>query len=706
MRTLVLLRGIPASGKSTWIKENNLEDFTLCLDDFRRILSGPFIERDGIDQSKTKQAANMLYQALDSRMEDGEFLIVDATHLKNADIDGYKKLTQEYRYRTLIVDFEISKEEAIKRDNERPLISRVGENIINKMWDRRQGQDISKYNVVNKDEFWQAIKWKTENFNSKNVNIFGDMHGCVEPLQDFFNEYPYSKDDVYIFLGDYLDRGKQNKEMLETVMNLAKKDNCIFLEGNHEKWLSLYANNKEEQIKSKDFLANTVPEIKDVNKTDIRRFCRNLRQTLLFEKDGEKYFLTHGGLPYYLTDEKLQLVPTKQLIKGVGGYERDIDGDYEKEYQIELSEEIRKPPIQIHGHRNIGVDNDGTTHCVNLEGKVEFNGNLKVWRNGEILKYQNNYKIQENDFFHNPLINVKDLGWLPDGSKYYSCNFTRDAFYSQKWDDLTTTARGLFIAEKDGNKKVIARGYDKFFNIGEREEDTIENIKNKANGPIIAYKKENGFLGIVSSVNGKLHYFSKSTDRGDYANMVKEHVEKALGENLREFNNYLKENNKTAVFEIVDIDKDPHIIKYDHSKAVLLDMIDNSLKFNKLPYQDLQALGKEFNLETKTKYREWKNYDEFKRWYDSTKEVGTRYITDLEGLVIESKDYMCKMKFDYYLEMKSYRKDMERIKQGNEPKVKDDFTDFMKENKDKLDNIINVREKYLDELSKVRNYER
>lgn len=35
MRTLVLLRGIPASGKSTWIKENKLEAYTLSSDHIR-----------------------------------------------------------------------------------------------------------------------------------------------------------------------------------------------------------------------------------------------------------------------------------------------------------------------------------------------------------------------------------------------------------------------------------------------------------------------------------------------------------------------------------------------------------------------------------------------------------------------------------------------------------------------------------------------
>lgn len=35
MRTLLLLRGAPGSGKSTWIRENNLEQYALEADRFR-----------------------------------------------------------------------------------------------------------------------------------------------------------------------------------------------------------------------------------------------------------------------------------------------------------------------------------------------------------------------------------------------------------------------------------------------------------------------------------------------------------------------------------------------------------------------------------------------------------------------------------------------------------------------------------------------
>ena len=43
MRTLLLLRGAPGSGKSTWIRENNLEQYTLEVDSFRQLISNPIM---------------------------------------------------------------------------------------------------------------------------------------------------------------------------------------------------------------------------------------------------------------------------------------------------------------------------------------------------------------------------------------------------------------------------------------------------------------------------------------------------------------------------------------------------------------------------------------------------------------------------------------------------------------------------------------
>ena len=46
-RTLVLLRGSPASGKSTWIKEHNLQNYTICPDKLRTLCSSMELKSDG-----------------------------------------------------------------------------------------------------------------------------------------------------------------------------------------------------------------------------------------------------------------------------------------------------------------------------------------------------------------------------------------------------------------------------------------------------------------------------------------------------------------------------------------------------------------------------------------------------------------------------------------------------------------------------------
>lgn len=46
MRTLLLLRGAMGSGKSTFIKENNLEPYTLEADKFRTLVSNPVMNEE------------------------------------------------------------------------------------------------------------------------------------------------------------------------------------------------------------------------------------------------------------------------------------------------------------------------------------------------------------------------------------------------------------------------------------------------------------------------------------------------------------------------------------------------------------------------------------------------------------------------------------------------------------------------------------
>ena len=93
MRTLLLLRGAPGSGKSTFIKDNGLEPYTLEADRFRTLVCDPQLSVEGqleISQSNDGIAWKMLFQALELRMQRGDFTVVDATHSNPHMLTKYK----------------------------------------------------------------------------------------------------------------------------------------------------------------------------------------------------------------------------------------------------------------------------------------------------------------------------------------------------------------------------------------------------------------------------------------------------------------------------------------------------------------------------------------------------------------------------------------------------------------------------------------
>lgn len=722
MRSLVILRGSPASGKSTWVKKMGLENYTLCADSIRLLVESPIIVPDKkhrvISQKNDNYVWQLLFELLEKRMSRGEFVVVDATHSRSSDFSRYNKLCERYRYRRYFVDFsDVSIEEYKRRNSLREDYKRVPEAVIDKMYSRLKTQEkTSGWLEVNKNNFWNEIGLKLFNMNCyERINVFGDIHGCFNPLKEYFNQFPYKENEMYIFCGDYLDRGLQNKETLLFLMDLSSKKNVLFLEGNHEKWLNYYSLDELENIKSKTFINKTMLEIIDIDKKDIRAFYRKIGQLAYFEYGGVKYLVTHGGISYL--PEELQLIATEQLINGVGDYNIQID-------EVFNENEKNNNIIQIHGHRNT-FEIDGTEHSYNLEGKIEFGGELKVLQLSKnnkpaMVKIKNDYfgKPEEvNEFkecrakINIPMVEQlrlsKDIKEVDLGDGISSFNFTRNAFYKKNWNEYTCKARGLFIdTTKD---KVVARGYEKFFNINERKETELEHLLVKFKDKITCYKKENGFLGILSLVNGKLFLASKSTNKGEFAEYFQKIFDNS-GIDKVKLITYLKNHDVSLAFEVIDVENDPHIIKYDKSKIVLLDIIYNKYEFEKEPYEKVVALAKVLGCECKTIYKEFDNVRDFHKWYLENTDEEDLSKDDIEGVVIESSGIMTKLKFPYYNFWKFMRRVKEQVAHKGTPKLSSLFNAtsnyfyaWLKQQDEETlsKDIITLREKFL----KDKNYE-
>lgn len=135
MQELIICRGLPASGKSTWAKAWVLEDaknrIRVNRDDIRRML-GPY-------WVPSREKLVTLYESLavEHGLKEGYSVIIDATNLRS--IDRFLHIINHLTYSNIIVPIviksfiDISVEECIKRDLQRPKEEQVGEAVIRRM---------------------------------------------------------------------------------------------------------------------------------------------------------------------------------------------------------------------------------------------------------------------------------------------------------------------------------------------------------------------------------------------------------------------------------------------------------------------------------------------------------------------------------------------------------------------------------------------
>lgn len=65
----------------------------------------------------------------------------------------------------------------------------------------------------------------------------GDIHGCYRSTIALLEKLEPFRDRRFIFIGDYIDRGPDSKQVVDLMLDLEKKIDCIFLRGNHEQML-------------------------------------------------------------------------------------------------------------------------------------------------------------------------------------------------------------------------------------------------------------------------------------------------------------------------------------------------------------------------------------------------------------------------------------------------------------------------------------
>ena len=164
MKLLFLLRGLPGSGKSTFIKQNNLTNFTLELDEISSNYFVPMTDPSVLfDEKKMKnfkkfvynQYENYLLYCIEKRMQNNEIIILDGVHIKTGKIERYLELINKYKYNFYCIDFTDIPIEKCKLQNKMRIQSKwIAEEKIDLMYKQLQEQVLpTNLNVITRNEF-------------------------------------------------------------------------------------------------------------------------------------------------------------------------------------------------------------------------------------------------------------------------------------------------------------------------------------------------------------------------------------------------------------------------------------------------------------------------------------------------------------------------------------------------------------------------
>lgn len=660
MRELYLTVGAPAIGKSTWIKEMGLEDYTVSSDEIRHIVSnyqavigkdekGEYLKDYQIDYQSEHQVWNFLYAAVENRMKHGQTTFVDATHLFKGAFTKYNQLRIKYHYKVYLIDFMHKymddlnglSEMLNKRDSERE--RHVGSNTIEKYINRYLNShthfpDWAQITSPLKVEI--ALKRNdsfvyTDMSKFDTVKVIGDVHGDYGALQEVFKNH--HRGVAYVFVGDYLDRGSKNPETSKFLSEL-KGNNIFFLRGNHEWKVEEFLNTG----KLHGNFRHTWPQLnKAFGEKDGKEMLAVVQKQLLdylcFEDDmGRKYLITHAGIePLVARYTPVELMNESDFVMGVpvedeDPYTRDVDkelgdGDY----------------IQLHGHRNNFNHFDDCYGAYNLTKDGHFRWADIDMKSGEITPHD--IKSIDGEKLQDRLDNDPDVKNVELDDGIIANNFTREAFDNNRWTPTTTNARGLFTR----NNEVVGRGFKKFFEVGQTPTATLGSLEY----PVKAYVKHNGFLAIVFYDKESRKVVAYSKGGGEpYSTWANEVLLDKIGiakVSRFYFGKDAKQRQQMSIlFEIVDPKRDPHIVKYNETHAYPLAVIDNDMNGR----VELEEAEKFWGTDrwlafTANNERELKAYiDLFEKDNPTT-----------EGLVLYGQNKMLKYKTKFYHKAKELR---------------------------------------------------
>src|SRR4051812_35210260 len=116
MATLTITRGLPASGKTTWAREQR-HLVRINRDDLRRMMHGGRVADDQLRGRAEKEVTTAHHAAVEALLRAGSSVVCDDTNLRGRVVREFADLAARCGARFTVRDFtDVPLEECIRRD--------------------------------------------------------------------------------------------------------------------------------------------------------------------------------------------------------------------------------------------------------------------------------------------------------------------------------------------------------------------------------------------------------------------------------------------------------------------------------------------------------------------------------------------------------------------------------------------------------------
>ena len=131
-----------------------------------------------------------------------------------------------------------------------------------------------------------------------------DIHGEYEKLESLLSKLDIRKDDIFVFMGDYIDRGANSRKVVDRVIEQENYNKCIYLIGSHE-YALLHAKQDDYYQFLFDNYGGPATERSYVGFQNIFDIHGEFFKNLKFYYLTDKYLFVHAGInPAYSLEDQ------------------------------------------------------------------------------------------------------------------------------------------------------------------------------------------------------------------------------------------------------------------------------------------------------------------------------------------------------------------------------------------------------------------